>query len=123
MDNFHTYNIPLDVLVVDMDWLYTEPGFGGWTGWTWNHRLFPDPAKFLGYLKDNDLKITLNLHPADGVAPYEEKYPEMAQWMGIDTAKHEPIPWVVSDKHFMNGMLNKVLRPMEKQGVDFWWHE
>ena len=121
VDNFHTYNIPLDVLVVDMDWHYTEPGFGGWTGWTWNRRLFPDPAKFLGYLKDNDLKITLNLHPADGVAPYEEKYPEMAQWMGIDTAKHEPIPWVVSDKHFMNGMLNKVLRPMEKQGVDFWW--
>lgn len=92
VDNFHTYNIPLDVLVVDMDWHYTEPGFGGWTGWTWNRRLFPDPAKFLGYLKDNDLKITLNLHPADGVAPYEEKYPEMAQWMGIDTAKHEPIP-------------------------------
>ena len=121
VDNFHTYNIPLDVLVVDMDWHYTDPGFGGWTGWTWNRRLFPNPAKFLGYLKSNDLKITLNLHPADGVAPYEEKYPEMAQWMGVDTAKQERIPWVVSDKRFINGMFNKVLRPMEKQGVDFWW--
>ena len=121
IDNFHTYQIPLDVLVVDMDWHYTDPGFGGWTGWTWNRRLFPDPAKFLGYLKSNDLKITLNLHPADGVAPYEEKYPEMAQWMGVDTAKQERIPWVVSDKRFINGMFNKVLRPMEKQGVDFWW--
>ena len=35
IDNFHTYNIPLDVLVVDMDWHYTEPGKGGWTGYTW----------------------------------------------------------------------------------------
>lgn len=45
----------------------------------------------------------------------------MAQWMGVDTAKQERIPWVVSDKRFINGMFNKVLRPMEKQGVDFWW--
>ncbi len=26
IDNFHTYQIPLDVLVVDMDWHYTEQG-------------------------------------------------------------------------------------------------
>ena len=30
IDNFHTYQIPLDVLVVDMDWHYTEQGKGGW---------------------------------------------------------------------------------------------
>lgn len=74
IDNFHTYQIPLDVLVVDMDWHYTEQGKGGWTGWTWNRDLFPNPKGFLGYLKQNDVKITLNLHPADGVASYEEKY-------------------------------------------------
>lgn len=32
VDNFHTYGIPLDVLVVDMDWHYTDEGRGGWTG-------------------------------------------------------------------------------------------
>ena len=36
VNNFHTYQIPLDVLVVDMDWHYTEQGKGGWTGLTWN---------------------------------------------------------------------------------------
>ena len=66
IDNFNTYQIPLDVLVVDMDWHYTEKGKGGWTGWTWNRDLFPNPQGFLKYLKQNDLKITLNLHPADG---------------------------------------------------------
>ncbi len=121
VENFDRYQIPLDVLVVDMDWHYTEAGKGGWTGWTWNRRLFPDPAQFLGYLKERGLKVTLNLHPADGVAAYEEKYPDMAAWMKVDPSSRETIPWTVSDKHFMNGMFDLILEPMEKQGVDFWW--
>lgn len=118
---FHTYNIPLDVLVVDMDWHYTEPGKGGWTGYTWNKRLFPHPAKFLNFLKSNNLKITLNLHPADGVASYEEQYPAMARWMGIDPVSEETISFTASSKKTMSGWFNTVLRPMEKDGVDFWW--
>lgn len=121
VDNFHSYRIPLDVLVVDMDWHYTESGKGGWTGWTWNRDLFPDPAGFLKYLKDNDLKITLNLHPADGVAAYEEQYPALAKDMGIDPASKQTIPWVNSDKRFMTNIFKDVLTPMEKEGVDFWW--
>ncbi|MDR0994851.1 MAG: glycoside hydrolase family 31 protein [Tannerella sp.] len=121
LDNFHKYNIPLDVLVVDMDWHYTEPGKGGWTGFTWNRRLFPDPAGFLKYVNDNNLEVTLNLHPAEGVASYEEKYPEMAKWMGIDPATKARIPYVGSDKRYMSGWFNTILHPMMKEGVDFWW--
>ena len=121
VDNFHTYQIPLDVLVVDMDWHYTEKGRGGWTGWTWNRGLFPQPDKFLSYLKDNDLKITLNLHPADGVASYEEKYEAVAKDMGIDPQTKQTVPWVSSDKNFIKSMFKNILTPMEKAGVDFWW--
>lgn len=121
VNNFHSYGIPLDVLVVDMDWHYTEPGKGGWTGYTWNRRLFPDPQGFLKYLKSNDLEITLNLHPADGVANYETNYPALAKYMGIDTAKVKVIPFEVSNKTFMNGWFKTILAPMEKDGVDFWW--
>lgn len=121
VDDFHTYDIPLDVLVVDMDWHYTEPGKGGWTGYTWNRRLFPDPDGFLKYLKRNNLQVTLNLHPADGVASYETNYPEMAKWMGVDPNSKKLIPYEGSNKKFMSGWLNTILRPMEKKGVDFWW--
>lgn len=121
IDNFRHYQLPLDVLVVDMDWHYTEKGKGGWTGWTWNRRLFPDPVKFLRHLKDRGLKVTLNLHPAGGVAAYEEQYPAMAEWMGIDSASGATLPWTVSDKKYMQGIFDIVLRPMEKAGVDFWW--
>ena len=121
IDNFNTYQIPLDVLVVDMDWHYTEKGKGGWTGWTWNRDLFPNPQGFLKYLKQNDLKITLNLHPADGVAAYEENYTEMATHMGVDPETKKTIPWVNSDKKFIRSMFKNILGPMEKDGVDFWW--
>ncbi len=121
VDKFHTFDIPLDVLVVDMDWHYTDEGRGGWTGWTWNKSIFPDPQKFMDYLKDNDLKVTLNLHPADGFDHWEESYPALAQSLGKDPSDKKRIEWINSDKEFMSNMFEKVLRPMEKEGVDFWW--
>lgn len=121
VNNFHTYNIPLDVLVIDMDWHYTEEGKGGWTGWTWNRNLFPCPDLFLQYLKQQKLKVTLNLHPAGGVAAYEKKYSEVAGDMGVDTISRQIIPWISSDKRFMNSVFDHILEPMEKAGVDFWW--
>ena len=61
------YAIPLDVLVIDMDWHYTEKGKGGWTGWTWNKKLFPDYSCLLADLDAKGIRTTLNLHPAGGV--------------------------------------------------------
>ena len=121
VDKFHTFDIPLDVLVVDMDWHYTDEGRGGWTGWTWNRAIFPDPQKFMNYLKDNELKVTLNLHPADGFDHWEESYPALAQSLGKDPSDKKRIEWINSDKEFMSNMFETVLRPMEKEGVDFWW--
>lgn len=121
VDYFKNYGIPLDVLVVDMDWHWTEKGRGGWTGYTWNTRLFPNPAKFLSYLKDQHLHITLNLHPADGVPSYEDKYPALAEYLGRKPRSNDTIKWQSSDKRFMTGWIEKILRPLEREGVDFWW--
>ena len=121
VDKMNAYDIPLDVLVIDMDWHYTDPGRGGWTGWTWNRSLFPDPRKLMEYLKDNGLKVTVNLHPADGFDHYEERYPALAQSLGRDADDKSRIDWVNSDKEFMTGMFENVMHPMQEEGVDFWW--
>lgn len=118
-ENFRNYGIPVDVMVIDMDWHYTEEGKGGWTGWTWNKYLFPNPQKLMSHLKENGLKVTLNLHPADGVAPYEEKYADLARELNRQDGK--TIPWVSSDKRFIQSMFKHILTPMEQEGVDFWW--
>ena len=50
LDRFDAEGIPFSVAVIDMDWHVTDvdPALGsGWTGYTWNRSLFPDPAAFL----------------------------------------------------------------------------
>ncbi|MBD5279321.1 MAG: DUF5110 domain-containing protein [Bacteroides sp.] len=119
--NFEDYGIPLEVLVIDMDWHYTDEDHGGWTGWTWNRRLFPEPERFLNWLRDKNLKITLNLHPASGVKRFEAAYPEIAMENGVKPETGKDIPWVSSDKRFVKSMFDHILDPMTKEGVNFWW--
>lgn len=116
VDNFHRYNIPLDVLVIDMDWHQQ-----GWTGWTWDNSLFTSPERFLEWTNQQHLKTTLNLHPADGVGPQEQQYTSFAKANNFDTSGHHAVPYVGSDKRFMQTLFDTILRPYEKQGVDFWW--
>lgn len=120
--DFKSIGMPLDVLVIDMDWHYTDKKRGAWTGWTWNRELFPDYPRLLSDLKKNGYKLTLNLHPADGVKAYEEKYPQMAASLGIDTTASRPdIKWIGSDKKFVSALFDNILTPMENNGVGFWW--
>ncbi|MDE7396810.1 MAG: alpha-xylosidase, partial [Muribaculum sp.] len=121
VNRFKTYDIPLDVLVIDMDWHFTEPGKGGWTGYTWNTDIFPEPAEMLKFIKDNNLQITMNLHPAEGVKNYEEKYDALKAYLGLPAADTTDIPFEASNPKFMKGWLDVVLHPMQKDGVDFCW--
>ena len=70
MDRFAEHRVPLSVAVLDMDWhvVDIDPRYGsGWTGYTWNHDLFPDPDGFLDQLHRRSLRVTVNVHPADGI--------------------------------------------------------
>ncbi|MBR4467866.1 MAG: DUF5110 domain-containing protein [Bacteroidales bacterium] len=118
---FDQYDIPIDVLVIDMDWHYTEKGKGNWTGWTWNKKLFPDYKRLIADMDQKGIRTTLNLHPAGGMEPYEERYDELAAYMHLDTTGRPAIPWQGSNKDFMSGMFDIVLKPMERNGIDFWW--
>ena len=124
MENFAKRNVPMAVSVVDMDWHITEPDpkYGdGWTGYTWNREFFPDPVRFLTWLHDHGLHTALNLHPASGVRAFEDCYAGAAEAMGIDPATEQPVKFDVSDPKFMRTYLDKVLHPLEDEGVDFWW--
>lgn len=121
---FAENNVPFSVAVLDMDWhiVEVEPQFGmGWTGYTWNRKLFPDPAATLGWLHEHKLRTALNVHPKDGVRCYEEDYPAMAESMGIDPASGDPVSFDAADPQFMEAYFRVLHHPKEEQGVDFWW--
>ncbi|KQY43072.1 glycoside hydrolase family 31 protein [Cellulomonas sp. Root137] len=122
LDRFDAEGIPFSVAVIDMDWHVTDvdPEIGsGWTGYTWNRSLFPDPAAFLAHLHDRGLRVTLNVHPADGVRTHEEAHPAMAAALG--RPPQEPIPFDVTDREFLDAYFDVLHRGLEADGVDFWW--
>ena len=145
MKQFRQKQIPLTVATVDMDWHWVKivERFGkesrsrgtrgnkmaslydkvmpGWTGYSWNTDLFPDPQAFLDELKRRNLKITLNLHPSAGVRFYEDSYKPFCEFMGIDPRSKKQIIFDVTDEKFIEGYFRFLHHPMEESGVDFWW--
>lgn len=160
-EEIRSHNIPLDVMVIDMDWHETfslrrkdapRDEFGqriGWTGYTWQKQLFPDPQQFLADIHDMGLKTSLNLHPASGVQPYEDCYDRFVkdylsrtsdydgpegyvygeggwQFAGPDpkvgqAGEKAPVPFRICQEDWADAYFNSVIHPIEQQGVDFWW--
>ncbi len=125
MDRFAAEGIPLSVAVIDMDWhrvdSVPERYGSGWTGYSWERELFPDPEAFLAELHRRDLRVTLNVHPADGVRPYEDAYRAMAEALGRDPDADEPIAFDLTDPDFVRAYFDVLHHPLEDQGIDFWW--
>lgn len=127
MDRFRSSGIPLSVAVIDMGWhlvkekQVVESGASGWTGYTWNRDLFPDPPAFLSELHKRGLKTTLNDHPAEGIASYEDKYEEVAKFLNHDTSQGAAVPFDATSKKYLKAYFDIVLAGLEKDGCDFWW--
>ena len=67
------------------------------------------------------MKVTLNVHPADGVRAHEEMYVEMAKALGVDYANEDPILCDPADPRFLEAYFQYLHHPREEEGVDFWW--
>ena len=143
LNYFENEEVPLTVATIDMDWHYSNPQemedlyhvtemgrfnkeyIGAlnttWTGYSWNKRLFPDYKSFLKKIKDKNLKITLNLHPADGIRYWEEQYEDMCKAMGQDASTGKYVPFDIANTDFVNAYFDILHKPYEEDGVGFWW--
>ena len=127
MDQFNDEDVPLSVAVIDMDWHWTidervkESGQSGWTGYSWDTGCFPKPKEFLAELRKRGLRSTLNEHPADGVARYEDVYEKMCKALGQDPANGDPVLFDITEPKFNDAYFDILLKHIEDDGVDFWW--
>lgn len=147
MQSFIDKEIPISVATIDMDWHWVDviERFGkenayyrrenglpyknvaevfqsqGWTGYSWNTELFPDYKALLNRLHENGFKVTVNLHPAQGVRAFENQYEEFAKFMGIDPKTKKRIAFDFTDPKFIEGYFRFLHKPYENDGVDFWW--
>lgn len=118
MDEFSQRHIPLSVCIVDMDWHITKTGnaSSGWTGYSWNRELFPEPTRLIEELHQRGLKTALNLHPAEGIHPHEEAYPTMAAELGQDPSAGSPIDFDIANPAFTHAYFKNLHHPLENQG-------
>ena len=168
-NHFKDYSIPMDVMIIDMDWHETwnniarntparegctmegQDEFGrniGWTGFTWKKELFPDPENFFTELHRRNIRTSLNLHFDNGIQPYEEPYEAFVKDYTSRTSDYDgpknyvydspyvfagnnyavgkpgdkaPVPFRICQMEWADAFFKSVIRPLEKQGVDFWW--
>lgn len=124
MDRFKREGIPFTTSVIDMDWHLVDdvdPKYGsGWTGYTWNPKLFPDPKRFLDGLHERGLRTTVNIHPRDGIRAFEEPYAKAAATVGVDAEAQEPVEFDLTNPRFVRAYFD-MHHDLETEGVDFWW--
>ena len=160
-DDMRSRDIPADVFIIDMDWHETWKDLDkrkghdefnqrrGWTGYTWNRDLIPDPAGLLSDLHAKGFKTALNLHPASGIRPYEDCYESFVADYLSRTSDYDgpkdyvypeggytfagnkepsgqegwraPVPFRLDQQAWADAYFNSVIHPLERLGVDFWW--
>lgn len=125
---YHEHDFPLDIMVFDMDWHRKDGKVGtghaftrGWTGYSWNRGLIPDPGALIREFHDQQIYVTINEHPHDGLRPHEDVYPEFARALGIDTDKDIVPVFDAGDRKYMDAFMKYAHQESDSMGVAFWW--
>ncbi len=78
VQRFEELELPLDVLVLDVDWHRA-----GWCGWDWNYEFFPNPTEFLSWAHSTGLHIGANVH-IEGLPPEDSNFTKLCEARGLD---------------------------------------
>lgn len=107
--------------IFDMQW-HLKPQ---WGGYTWDAVAYPNVTGMLTAIHDLGIPIGVNLHDADGVAPFEAQYVAMAQALGIDPATGATCAFDISNRTYAHALHDIVLAALatnaSQVGVEMWW--
>lgn len=117
---FNRNGIPLSILLLSEFWHKKDKNDYNLhkTGFTFNNELFKDPLEFINYTHERGVRVGVNLNPTEGITPYIDAYPKMAQELNIEDNK--PIPFNMYDRNFIISYFNNLINPLYEY-VDFFW--
>ena len=118
VERYRKEGIPIDVMMIDTDWR------GGWAGYDWCRKYFPDPRRTLGDLHRLGVRVGLNDHPGyDAYEPLPERdshRPAITKRLGHLPHEGKLVcDWSRPDA--VRTWEEVLLGPFHDQGVDFWW--
>ncbi|NDV47400.1 DUF5110 domain-containing protein [Paludibacter sp. 221] len=126
---YKEHDFPIDILVFDMGW-HTQKeattgtghaGNRGWTGYSWNKKLIPNPQKLINDLKKDRIYVVLNEHPHDGIRAHEDSYSGFMNAMGTDTTGRKEILFDAGSRKYMDNFMEYAHKESDDMGVAFWW--
>ncbi|MEG1615383.1 MAG: glycoside hydrolase family 31 protein [Bacteroidales bacterium] len=126
---YKEHDFPLDILVFDMGW-HTQKeavtgtghaGMHGWTGYTWNEELIPDPASLIRELGEQGINVVLNDHPHDGIRAHEKMYPHFMNALGVCSENRKEPLFDAGNREYMNNFLDFAHGESDSMGIAFWW--
>lgn len=116
VNTFRQKRIPLDVLVIDVDWhLY------GWESYDWNPQYFPRPEEFIEWCHKKGIKVTLNTHPGTPIPSADSHFKEFCEALGVNPEGRESVGYNLANKRDAEAFGRILLGSVLKQGVDFLW--
>ena len=116
LGDFEQRGLPLDVLVLDMNW-HTKDD---WTGYSWDKTLFDEPKDLLSWVHGAGVSVAANLHDADGVRSYEAQHASMVTAMGLPKSTGD-LRFTCTNQSYLYALEDVMLRAVEDDGMDFWW--
>ena len=118
VEQFRDEKYPLDVLVLDSD--STTKTI--WSGYTWDYEQMPDPKGFMEWMKNRNVKVTVNEHynpiTRDNVAQFDL----IRKAMGLPENTKD-IPHDIADKKYADLFMNVLHKPALDLGMAFWWQD
>lgn len=128
---YQEHDFPMDVIVFDMDWHRKKDatvgmghaGTRGWTGYSWNRELIPDPEGLIKEFGDKNIFVAVNDHPHDGYRQNEDYYKEFAAELGMDPEKDPVPPLQVNNPEYMKAFFKYAHHTNEDMGVSLWWQD
>ena len=100
VDDYLIRSIPLDVVILDMDWHVKFDGSTQniWGAYSWDERLYPIPEAFVAALSAKNLPMMVNIHDDNGIATGEAMYKQAAAALGVSSGA--PIPFDIVSRNY-----------------------
>lgn len=126
---YKEHDFPLDIMVFDMGW-HTQKqarvgtghaGNPGWTGYSWNRELIPDPKGLIQEFQKDGIYVVLNEHPHDGIRDHDDMYPGFMHAMGERNDEKKNLIFDAGNEKYMKNFMHYAHNESDDMGVAFWW--